>query len=132
MISDIVERYRDFILYAIIGGACATFDFLIYTFIVTALPEFNIILANTISVLAGITLSFVLNRQYNFKVKDKTARRFIIFLVVGLSGLAISTFLIFLTVDLWNWNKLYAKLATIVVVSVFQFALNKTITFKKS
>lgn len=127
-INDIIGKYREFLLYGIIGGACASLDFAIYT--IALYLGVGLLCANTIGVLCGIAASFTLNRQYNFKVKDHTLRRFAIFLSVGLSGLALSSVLLYALVDNLEWNKLYAKLLTIVVVSVFQFVLNKTLTFK--
>ncbi len=88
--------------------------------------------ANTLGVICGIAASFTLNRQYNFKVKDHTARRLVIFFAVGLSGLAISSAIIYATVNYGGWNKLYAKAFTIIVVSIFQFILNKSLTFKNN
>ena len=126
----LINRYREFLLYGIIGGACATLDFLIYSFILYLSSGDYLLLANTIGVLCGIAASFTLNRQYNFKVKDHTVRRFVIFLSVGLSGLVISSALLYILVDNLGWNKLYAKLFTIVIVSVFQFIMNKSLTFK--
>lgn len=132
ILKSIYYQYKDFILYGLIGGLSASFDFLVYTLLVTIWPEMNIISANAYGVVCGISLSFILNRQYNFKVKDRTLRRFLIFFAVGLIGLAISSGLIYLSVDLWDWNKLIAKLFTIGVVSIIQFLLNKTITFKET
>ena len=54
------------------------------------------------------------------------------FFAVGLSGLAISSALIFASVEWGGWNKIYAKAFTIVVVSIFQFVLNKTLTFRNT
>lgn len=127
-INNLINKYREFLLYGIIGGACASLDFVIYT--IALYCGVGLLAANTIGVLCGIAASFTLNRQYNFKVKDHTLRRFAIFLSVGLSGLALSSVLLYALVDNLEWNKLYAKLLTIVVVSVFQFVLNKTLTFK--
>lgn len=127
-VNGIIGKYREFLLYGIIGGACASLDFVIYT--VALYAGVGLMGANTIGVLCGIAASFTLNRQYNFKVKDHTLRRFAIFLSVGLSGLALSSILLYALVDNLEWNKLYAKLLTIAVVSVFQFVLNKTLTFK--
>jgi len=124
------NRFRNLILYGIIGGFCATLDFGIYTL----LCYFNImpyLWANVISTHIGIFTSFFLNRSINFKVKDKTPQRFASFYLVGMTGLGLSSLLLWLMVDMAGWNKLICKLITIVFVSLMQFLLNKHITFKK-
>lgn len=124
------NRFRNLILYGIIGGFCAALDFGIYTL----LCHFDILpylWANVISTHIGIFTSFFLNRSLNFKVKDKTPKRFLSFYAVGLIGLGMSSFMLWLMVDKAGWNELVCKLITIVFVSLMQFCLNKYITFKK-
>ena len=129
-ILRLYTRFRNLILYGIIGGFCSALDFGVYT----ALCHFEImpyLWANVISIHIGIFTSFLLNRQVNFKVKDKTPQRFLSFYIVGLTGLGISTLMLYLMVDLAHWNYIVCKLITIVVVALVQFVLNKYITFKR-
>ena len=89
------------------------------------------IIANCISVLVGIITSFALNRSINFKVKDKTGKRFLIFLTVGLCGLLLSNVILYVGIDMLSGDELIVKLASIVLVVGFQFLLNKFVTFKE-
>ena len=129
VISKIYSKFRNLILYGIIGSCSSGLDFLLYSLFVEVFG-LHYILSNCISVLAGISTSFVLNRTYNFKVKDKTKTRFAIFLTVGLCGMLVSNFILYLCIDVMNWNKIVSKLLSIVLVVVFQFVLNKYITFR--
>jgi putative flippase GtrA len=88
--------------------------------------------ANVISIHVGIFTSFILNRQLNFKVKNKTALRFLSFYTIGLIGLGISELMLYLMVTVGEMNELICKLISIVVVALIQFLLNKYITFKHS
>ena len=88
------------------------------------------LIANCISVLAGISTSFVLNRNYNFKVKDNTKRRFGIFLCVGFSGLMLSNLILYTCINTFGMNTIVSKLLSIVLVVFFQFLVNKYLTFK--
>lgn len=88
--------------------------------------------ANCISVLGGISTSFYLNRNYNFKVKDHAARRFSVFLIVGLCGLMLSNLILYYCIERMSMNKIVSKLLSIVLVVLFQFLLNKYLTFKPS
>lgn len=122
-------KFRNLILYGIIGALCASLDFLIYTFL-CRMELMPYLWANVISIHTGIFCSFFLNRHFNFKVKDKTTQRFTMFYVIGLIGLGISTLMLWLMVDIAGWNKIACKLITIIVVALTQFLLNKFITFK--
>ncbi len=128
-IKQLYSRFRNLILYGLIGGFCAGLDFAIYTL----LCHFEVmpyLWANVISIHVGIFCSFFLNRSFNFKVKDKTPLRFLSFYIIGLIGLAISEGILYLMVDWAQWNELVSKLVSIVVVALVQFCLNKFITFK--
>ena len=126
---NLIKKYRELFLYGIIGGISSGLDFIIYTILVHS--GFYYLLANIIGVHCGIFCSFIFNRQYYFKVKDKTKLRFISFYIIGLTGLGLSTLMLYGMVTLANWNEIYSKLTTIVVVALIQFIMNKFITFKK-
>jgi len=130
MIKELYNRFRNLILYGIIGGFCAALDFCIYT----ALCYWAImpyLWANVISIHVGIFTSFVLNRSINFKVKNKVTLRFLSFYAVGLAGLGISELMLYLMVTIGGLNEMLCKLVSIVVVALVQFSLNKYITFRQ-
>jgi len=130
-ITSLYNKFRNLILYGLIGGFCATLDFGVYTL----LCHYDImpyLWANVISIHVGIFTSFILNRQLNFKVKNKTALRFLSFYTIGLIGLGISELMLYLMVTVGEMNELICKLISIVVVALIQFLLNKYITFKHS
>lgn len=131
LIKQLYSKFRNLILYGIIGSCSSGLDFLLYTLFVEVFG-WHYILSNCISVLAGITTSFTLNRNYNFKIKDKTRQRFAIFLTIGLCGMMVSNLILYLCIDIFSWNKIVSKLLSIVLVVIFQFILNKYITFKPS
>ena len=122
------ERWRQLILYGIIGSFSAFLDFLVYTALVSM--GLFYIHANCISVLVGIGSSFLLNRHFNFKVKDAVLRRFVIFLIIGLAGLLLSNMVLYGCIEWMGIDKLVSKLLSIILVALFQFVLNKYITFK--
>ena len=119
IVQRFYKKFRDLILYGIIGSCSSGLDFLLYTLFVTVFG-WHYILSNCISVLGGIITSFTLNRNYNFKVKDKTKRRFSIFLTVGLCGMLLSSLILWVCISQLS----------IVLVVVVQFLINKYVTFK--
>ena len=129
LIKTLYHKSHHLILYGIIGSFSSGLDFAIYTLLVQVLGV-QYLLANCISVLAGISTSFTLNRNYNFKVKDNTTRRFSIFLCVGLCGLMMSNLILYTCINYFEMNKIVSKLLSIVLVVFFQFLVNKYLTFK--
>lgn len=130
-INNLYFKFRNLILYGIIGCCSSGLDFLLYTLFVSVFG-WHYILSNCISVLAGITTSFTLNRNFNFKVKDKTRKRFAIFLTVGLCGMMLSNLILYVCISMMSLNKIISKLLSIVLVVFFQFLVNKYVTFKPS
>jgi len=123
-------RYRQLFLYGLIGGFSAFVDFCVYTVLCkTGVPY---LIANVISTHCGIICSFLLNRSYNFKVKDKAKIRFLSFYIIGLIGLALSSGILYLAVSYYHFHEIHAKITTIIVVALLQFILNKFITFRKN
>ena len=130
MLSRLYQRFRNLILYGIIGSFTSALDFAVFTML-SKYIGIHYIVANCISVLIGISTSFALNRSINFKVKDKTGKRFLIFLTVGVCGLLLSNLILYVGIDMLSGDELIVKLASIVLVVGFQFILNKFITFKE-
>lgn len=129
LIKKLYFKFRNLILYGIIGSFTSFLDFCVFTVLSNYVGIYYIV-SNCISVLVGITTSFLLNRAYNFKVKDHTKRRFVTFLSVGLCGLVLSNLILYIGIDLLNLNDIIVKLASIVLVVGFQFILNKFVTFR--
>lgn len=122
------KRFRNLILYGIIGCCSSSIDFAVFSLLESI--GLYYIVANCASVLVGISTSFILNRRYNFKVKDNTTKRFAIFLLVGLLGLFVSNIILYFCIEQIDLDKMLSKVLSILLVVFFQFLLNKYITFK--
>lgn len=130
IIKSLFTKFHDLILYGIIGCLSSGLDFCVYTFLVRVIGM-NYLVANCISVVVGITTSFTLNRKYNFKVTDRTFRRFAMFFTVGICGMLLSNLVLYICIDKLMLDSIISKLLSIVLVVFIQFLINKFITFKK-
>ena len=126
---NLLLKNKQLIKYGIIGCFCVGIDFIVYWLLVQ-IVKMPYLYANIISVHCGIFVSFFLNRQFTFKVKNKTLLRFISFYIIGLTGLAISSGLLFFLVEKIELNELVSKAFTVIVVALIQFLLNKYISFR--
>ena len=129
-IKKVFIKYRELLLYAIIGGSGASLDFIIYTFLSQKF-DIHYQISNVISVSCGILNNFLLNTYYNFKTKDKLLKRFILFYSIGFFGLGLSAVGLFSLVDMIKMNEIPAKVLLIPSVALIQFILNKYITYRK-
>ncbi len=130
IILNLYSKFRNLILYGIIGIFSAGLDFIIFYTLTTILEIFYLI-ANIFSVTIGITTSFILNREYNFQVKDKVFKRYLIFISVGFVGLLFSSALLYFFIDILTLDIIVSKVLSIVFVVLIQFFLNRYITFRK-
>jgi putative flippase GtrA len=130
-ILNIFLKQKQLILYLIIGGFCASLDYIFFAFFIKFF-NFGYLFANTISINIGIITSFILNRHYNFKMKDRVFIRFLTFYLIGLLGLVISSGILVVMIEWLSYNEYVSKMFSLVVIAIIQFLLNKFITFKKT
>ena len=119
---------KQLISYGIIGGISSGLDFLICALLMHL--GLNQYIANFISVNMGIACSFIFNSLITFKMTDKKLIRGIKFFLVGYCGLALSMLIMFVGTDMMKINEIIVKLISIFIVALFQFVLNKLITFR--
>lgn len=130
---QLLSKYRillkQLFLYGIIGATTATIDSVV--FIILQRAYIDKYVANFISINIGIALSFILNTFFNFKVKDNLFRRGISFFSVGYLGMLLSMGILYLGTDILKFDSIVIKLLSVIIVAVFQFILNKLITYKE-
>ncbi|KKR22175.1 MAG: hypothetical protein UT50_C0001G0087 [Candidatus Moranbacteria bacterium GW2011_GWA2_39_41] len=129
LVRKVFSKYNQLVIYLVIGGFSAGFDYLVFSILVN-LFGIQYLIANIYSVNCGIITSFILNRQFNFKVRDRILFRMLSFYTIGLVGLFISSGLLIVMIEWLSYNKLVAKIISIIVIALIQFSLNKFITFK--
>ncbi len=130
-VKNFLLQNRQFLLYCVIGVSGTTLDFVVYSLVLKAqLLDYQG--ANVISYASGTMLSFILNARFNFRVTDRMAQRLACFAGVALLGWSISAGLLHLLVGDGGFNKYLSKLATLVVVVVVQYNLNRWLSFRKS
>ena len=130
-VKRLYKKFRNLILYGLIGSSSALLDFLIFTLLTEVFGVYYLI-ANCVSVTCGLTNSFILNRKYNFKVTDKTLKRAIMFFVVGYCGLALNSTLLYIFINYVHFPTPVSKLCAMAIEVLLQFIVNSLVTFKKS
>ncbi len=121
------ERFRNFILYGVIGVAGMAVDWstAMAAFKATSMGEEAASLCGNV---AGFLFNFVLNTFLNFKKSDKLFARFISYAIICVGGMAVSTGLIALLKTKFAFGPL--KLGVLIFIALVQYVLNKKITYK--
>ena len=139
--KDFLFQKRQFLLYCVIGATCTCIDLGIFSALVrtgvlkplltdTKIHDYQV--ANLISYTCGTVCSFFLNAHFNFRMTDRMAQRLVSFLIVGLVGYLVSAGLLHVLVEHFELNTYLSKAATLVVVVLIQYNLNKLISFRKA
>ena len=131
MIAKLLKRcpvLKEMFLYGIIGSMSAGLDSLTYYSLTRKLMTGEFF-ANFIGINLGITISFILNTFTNFKKTDKLAKRAVSFYSVGYIGLLLSMFMLYVGLKVMHINDMAVKITSVFIIALFQFILNKIITF---
>lgn len=123
------ERYRNFVLYAMIGGSGVMLDMVAF-FLLFNVAHLDAQVANVISTTSGITNNFVWNALFNFRKRDRLPTRFVRFYLVGISGLLCTAAMLWLFATVIGVDANIVKVASLPVVLVLQFWLNKKWSFR--
>ena len=129
--KNILLQNRQFLLYCVIGASGVTLDFGIYSLLVkTRLLDYQA--ANAVGYSSGTLLSFILNARYNFRVTDKIPLRLISFFSIAFLGWLVSAGLLHLLIGRFDFDKYLSKFATLIVVVLLQYNLNRLLSFRKA
>jgi putative flippase GtrA len=122
---------KQFVLYCLIGMSGTALDFGVFSLLIKS-GTLNYQAANAISYASGTLLSFVLNARYNFRVSDRMLQRLVCFFCVAFVGWLISAGLLNLFIGRFHFNPYASKLVTLGFVVVFQYTLNRFVSFRKA
>ena len=129
--KKILLQKKQFLLYCVIGASGVTLDFGIYSLLVkTGLLDYQA--ANAAGYSSGTLLSFILNARYNFRVTDKIPLRLISFFSVAFLGWLVSAGLLLVLIGRFGFDKYLSKFATLIVVVLLQYNLNRLLSFRKA
>lgn len=129
--KDFFALVWQFIKFGIVGFSNTLISLAVYYILVFL--GWNYLLANTMGFLISVCNAFFWNYRYVFKDKTETSipKSFSkVFITYGISYL-VSTFLIWLMVDILHISEWLAPLIRLVVTVPLNFVLNKLWAFRK-
>lgn len=133
-IRMLIRKHYDILAYLFFGVLTTVVNYIVY------LPCYNLLhwgaaVSNVIAWVAAVAFAYLTNKPFVFKSYDWSAKTVLPELTkfVGsrlVSG-ALETGIIFVTVDLLQWNGNVMKLITSVLVVVLNYAASKLVVFRK-
>ncbi|HMH69937.1 MAG TPA: GtrA family protein [Candidatus Saccharimonadales bacterium] len=117
-----------FIRFIISGGSAAIVEYGLFL-LLSALYA-PILVANTVSFLAGLVVSFTLNKVWVFSSKGALKRQFISYLLLALVNIVIGNALIWLFVEYWGVHAFVAKLLVMIVIALWNYLFFSKLIFK--
>jgi putative flippase GtrA len=131
-VKNLLLQKKQFLLYCVIGASGVTLDFLVFCILLKVLGKQHYQIANAVGYASGTLLSFILNARFNFRVTDKIALRLASFLGVAFLGWLASAGTLQLLIGHFGFDKYLSKIATLAVVVLLQYNLNRLLSFRKT
>ncbi len=130
-------KYEEILVYLVVGvlttivswGAC----FLAEHFLLDSSDTVQNMVINTIGWVAGVCFGYPLNRSWVFRsTNPKIAKEFTEFAVSRLSTWFLDLFIMWLTVNVLDWNYWISKICiSAVIVTILNYVFSKVFIFKK-
>ena len=125
------DKFIQITRFIIAGGSTASLDFILYWFFVQVIG-WHYILAVTISFVVASTVNYYLSIIwvfFNGKYKSLMSE-YLIFLFFTALGLLLNYIILYAGIELLKINNLYARILSIIIVTIFNFVTKKFIVFK--
>lgn len=135
-ILELINRYREIIVYLIVGFATFLVCFLSYTALVVTVcnPENPILLqvANIISSAIGIAFAYVTNRKFVFQSKEPNIKKECgQFVTSRIGTVLIEMGVMAVTVSILGLNDKICKICAQVLTTVLNYIFSKFLVFAK-
>ena len=118
---------KDYVRFLLSGGFNTALTFLLYS--AGILLGLHYALANAVAWAIGIAVSFFLNSRFVFR-KGYTHKRFLSFILSNIFSLILSMAILFVLINAYSLNPIFASVVAIPVVVAVNFFAVKRIVFK--
>lgn len=124
------QTVQEFLKFVVVGLVNLAIDAGLY-FVLTRFFWVNLVLAKGVSASIAIINSFVWNRSWTFKARDqKVVSQFYKFTIVQVIGLGLNVGAFALAVKVLHLPELISFMLMVVMVTFWNFSLNKRWAFK--
>jgi putative flippase GtrA len=129
--KKLFAQHKNAVLYFVIGLNASAIDLVVFL-VLFNLVSWSAVASTIISVSAATVFGFIMNIIFNFKVYDKLFFRFLAYSSVSGVGLLLSAGFLYLFHNKAGFDGNLVKVASLPVVFLTQYLLNKTVSFRRS
>jgi len=133
-IRALIVKYWDVLIYLVFGVLTTVVNYIVYIPLYNFLG-FSATVSNAIAWVVAVAFAYLTNKPFVFRSHDWSMKTVIPelskFVGCRVGSGAIETAILFVTVDLLNWNGNIWKLVTSVLVVVLNYVGSKLLVFKK-
>ena len=124
-----MHRYKRGVRFLLAGGSAAITEYCL--FIVFRNAGLMLVVANTLSFLGGLVVSFSINKLWVFTAKGDTPRQFSLYFILAIVNLAISNLLVWLLAEKLDIKALLAKLIVMAVIASWNYIFFSKLIFRE-
>ena len=125
-----IKILRQFIKFCIVGIANTLLDYAVYLFF-TRIFGFYFLYANIISTIAGMTSSFIFNKYWTFKNREKDFKKqYLKFVIVNVIYFFLYNGIFYCLVEIFGIYDLIAKIIAVFICIFWNFLANRYWTFR--
>ena len=132
--KKLLIQYRDILLYLFFGGVTTAVNYLIYLLCYQFLG-WDALPSNVLAWAVAVAVAFVTNKPFVFRSYDWSWKtlwpELTGFVGCRIGSGALESAFLWITVDMLNWNGIWIKLITAVIVIVLNYIGSKFLVFKK-
>lgn len=135
-LTELFKKYKEIILYLIIGGLTTALNIAAYWVFATPL-NLNTVLSNILAWAVGVLFAYFTNKLFVFESKSFKPsiffKEFLLFVLARVTTGVIDTGIMYLFVDilLLTQHEMWIKLASNVIVIILNYVFSKLIVFRK-
>jgi putative flippase GtrA len=118
------------IRFLVSGGSAAVTEYGVFLFLFD-LVKIDVVIANGISFLCGLMVSFLLNKHWVFKSKQRARMEVVLYVILALVNLLLSSLFIQLLVHTAGISPFIAKLIGMVVIAAWNYLFFSRLIFKQ-
>ena len=122
---------HEFLRYCVSGGTAFIVDFSIFL-LATRVFGVYYIYGNIIAFVIAAGVNYSINRMWTFKsASERIVGQFISFCIIGSVGLIMNTGILYLIVEYAQAYDVVAKITANAIVLIWNYSMNKHVTFKR-
>ena len=124
----LIKKHLQFVKFSLVGATNTLISLMAYTLLVKL--GIYYIVANVLAYGVGMVNSYILNKLWVFNSNSSTGSTAAKFILINISALSLSTFLLYLCVSLIGVNKILSQIIVTFMVLTINYTANKLWTFR--